>query len=362
MRSHTSWSIGLGRWGGVDVRLHMFFLLFAVCTLFFAWQASQTPGSGDLVWVAIGSLSILLTSILLHECGHYFAAVRTGGAGDEIVVGPLGGLTSMRPPADPFAECVMHLAGPLVNLVLCIVSGTVLQLVVPGSVWGLLHPLAPEGLVEEAGMVGALKLTFWINWVVMLANLLPAFPFDGGRALRAALMGWWPDASPRRAALFVSMLAKFAALVLLVFAGVQGRYFNSPENASRQIPMWFSLALLAIFLYFSAKHEEERVEEIELEDDLFGYDFSQGYMSLEQNNRPQPPQEGHFKRWLAKRRREKHRRQAELEQEEELRVDGILERLHEQGMDQLSTEEQLLLKRVSHRYRQRNSQSPDHSS
>lgn len=356
MRSHTSWSIGLGRWGGNHVRLHMFFLLFAVCTLFFAWQASQEPGSRDLVWIATGSLCILLASILVHEWGHYFAAIRLGGDGDEIVIGPLGGLTSMRPPPDPYSECLMHLAGPLVNLMICLVCGTVLQFLQPGSVLGLLHPLAPRNLVEEAGLIGSLKLTFWINWVVMLANLLPAFPFDGGRALRAALTGWWPDASPRRAAMVVAALAKFAALALLIFAWVQGRYFSPVEQGPAQVPLWFSLAVLAIFLYFSAKHEEERVEEVESDDDLFGYDFSHGYMSLEQGHKPRPPYEGPFKRWLERRRREKLRRQSEIEQEEERRVDEILARLHEQGLAQLSPEEQLLLNRVSHRYRQRNSQ------
>ncbi len=356
MRSHTSWSIGLGRWGGQHVRLHMFFLLFAICTLFFAWQASQEPSSRDFIWIAAGSLGILLTSVLLHEWGHYTAAVRMGGDGDEIVIGPFGGMTSMRPPPDAFAECLMHLAGPLVNLMICLVCGTVLQFSSPGCVMGLLDPLLPLDLVVGSTGIISLKLTFWINWVLMLANLLPAFPFDGGRALRAALTGWWPDASPRRAAMFVATLAKIAALALLIFAVFQGRYFTATEEAPAQIPMWFSLALLAIFLFFSAKHEEDRVEEVESDDDLFGYDFSQGYLSLEQNTKPRPPHEGPFKRWLERKRREKRRRQSEMEQEEECRVDGILERLHEKGMEHLSHEEQLLLKRVSHRYRQRNSQ------
>ena len=359
MRSHTSWSIGLGRWGGNRVRLHMFFLLFAVCTLFLAWQASQEPGSQDLVWIAVGSVVILLASVLLHEWGHYQAAVRMGGDGDEIVIGPLGGMTSMRPPPDPYAECWMHLAGPLVNLLICVIAGAALQFFAPGSVLGLLNPLAPRDLVEEAGVVGTLKLTFWINWVVMLANLLPAFPFDGGRALRAVLMGWWPDASPRRAAFFVSTLAKFAALALLVGAWVQGRYYSSAEAVPATIPLWFSLALLAIFLYFSAKHEEEWGDEPESEDQPFGYDFSQGYMSLEQSSKPSAPHDGPFKRWFDRRKQEKLKRQTEIEQEEERRVDGILARLHETGMDQLSVEERLLLQRVSHRYRQRNSHSSD---
>jgi Zn-dependent protease len=357
MRSHTSWSIGLGRWGGQHVRLHMFFILFAVCTLFFAWQAGQESSSRDLVWIAAGSLGILLASVLLHEWGHYIAAVRTGGDGDEIVIGPFGGMTSMRPPPDPFAECLMHLAGPLVNLTICLICGTVLQLWSTGSVMDLLNPLSPQDLVDEAPVwILTFKLTFWINWVMLLANLLPAFPFDGGRALRAALTGWWPDANPRRAAMFVATLAKFAAFALLVFAGLHGRHVSTLDKPPSQIPIWFSLALLAIFLYFSAKHEEDRIEETKSEDDAYGYDFSEGFMSLEQSGKPPPPHEGPFKRWLERKRREKLRKQSEMEQEEERRVDEILERLHARGMEHLSREEQLLLQRVSHRYRQRNSQ------
>ena len=147
MQGHASWSISLGRWWGVYVRLHMFFLLFAACTLYLSRHVFRDDTS-EFVWIALGSLSLLLLSLILHELGHYFMAVRLGGEGNEIVIGPLGGLASMRTPHGPRSECLVHLAGPAVNLVVCAACGLVLLITNAEGLAGLLHPLAPSGLIE----------------------------------------------------------------------------------------------------------------------------------------------------------------------------------------------------------------------
>ena len=115
------------------------------------------------------------------------------------------------------------------------------------------------------------------------------------------------------------------------------------------------MVILAIFLYFGAKQEEERPTESELEDELFGYDFSEGYTSLERGETRRHDRSGPFARWLEQRREAKRLRQEELEVEEEMLADELLARLHEEGMESLSDEERSLLKRVSARYRQRDS-------
>ncbi len=351
MRHHASSSISLGRWGGLKVRLHISFLLLAVCVLFLAWRESGVPG--EVVWVTAGSLIILLATVLWHEWAHFLAAVRLGGSGDEVVIGPLGGLAPLRAPLELHGECLMHAAGPLANLVVCLVSGVALSVLAGPAVLGLLHPLAPSLLIDavDGALVRGLKLTFWINWVLLLANLLPVFPFDAGRALRAALGGIWPDASPLRATFLVATLTKVTAVLLLVVAWF---FRGSPSPSGPWVPLWFVLVLLAVFLYFSAKHEEERADESDFEDDLFGYDFSQGYTSLERSAPQAAEPVGPFARWLAQRRQTKLRRQQEIEVEEERRVDEILKRLHQHGMEKLSDEERSLLRRVSDRYRQRN--------
>lgn len=343
--------MSLGRWGGVQVRLHMFFLLFAVFTLYLGWLPRAHHGASDLVWKAVASLGILLVSVVLHELGHYAMAIRLGGGGDEILIGPLGGLAPMRPLDEASAECIMHLAGPAVNLSLCLLSGLALAISQDArevSLLGLLHPLAPRNLIDGPAVL--LKLTFWINWVLLLVNLLPAFPFDGGRALRAGLSAAGTEEQRQRAAALVSWVATITSLLLLAVAWLYRRDETSPW-----VPIWFSLTLLAIFLFFGAKQERDRACDTDTDSDLFGYDFSQGYTSLEKSGVPRESG-GFLQRWLERRRRAGLQRQREMEAEEERRVDEILVRLHEQGIDSLSAEDRWLLKRVSARYRRRNSQ------
>jgi Zn-dependent protease len=336
------------RWRGLHVRLHMFFLLFAAFTLFLSSSRSTVAGTSDF-GIAVGFLAILLISVLLHELGHYFTAVHFGGDGRLLVLWPLGGLCPLQPPLDPRHELAMHVAGPLVNLGLCVVSGIGVA-TLAGSEWiGLLHPLAPRdllGAAQTSVVLQACKLTFWVNWVLVLANLLPAFPFDGGRALRSALIAMHPDIRARRAAFLVATLAKLAALVLLVVAALWWKDQTNPL-----VPVWFPLVLLALFLYFSAKQEEEKGEESEADEEFFGYDFSQGYTSLERTSAAPQETVSPFRRWLDERRQARQLREKQIEADEERRVDEILSRLHEQGMDSLSADDRSLLKRVSQRLR-----------
>ena len=348
MHGQASWTLSLGRWGGVNVRLHVFFVLFGAFTLYLGWHDRSL--SEDRSWIAPVGLLLLFVSVLIHELGHYFAARRLEGDADEIVIGPGIGLSPMQPPLEPQAECVMHLAGPIVNLAVFMVSGIVISANGTAQFTGLLNPLQPQLLVEGPAWLVVFKLTCWINWVMVLANLLPAFPFDGGRALRAALSARWPDASPRRAANVVGWVAKLSAGGLVVIA-----WMVLDQPTDQAIPLWFSLVILAIFLYFGAKQEEERPTETEIESDLFGYDFSEGYTSLEQSTERRQDQTGFVTRWFERHRENKRQRRREIEVEEERRADEVLGRLHEQGMNSLSNEERRLLKRVSARYRQRNS-------
>ena len=169
-----------------------------------------------------------------------------------------------------------------------------------------------------------------------------------GAVARAAILAVRPDLAPQRAVLLVTSLAKIVALVLVLIALLMWSDKTNPV-----VPVWFSLVLLAIMLYFSARQEEDRVVEANLEDPSFGYDFSQGFTSLERTSRSPTESAGPFRRWLDERRQARLQQQRDLEEEEERRVDEILGRLHEHGMESLSGEERSLLQRVSQRYRHR---------
>ncbi len=343
--------MGLGRWSGIQVRLHAFFLLFAAFTLYLSWLADRGDGPG---YLPLGGLSVglLLLSVLLHELGHLYAAHRLGGGGDQLLLGPLGGLQPLRLPPDPQGALIVCLAGPVVNLVVCVIClPWLLSLETTQQVLGLLNPLHPEALVQgESAWVVAVKLAFWINWLLFLVNLLPAFPFDGGRAVHAISELLWDEAGRRHGPAIAGGCARITAVVLLIVAWI----FRDTGNDL--LPLWFPLVLLAIFLFFSARSEQPQRSSPSSVDHVFGYDFSQGYTSLEKSTQaasPPAPPPGLWQRWLQQRRDARQQRKSRQEAEEEQRVDEILDRLHQHGMDSLSAEDRSLLERVSLRYRNR---------
>ncbi|HVX62739.1 MAG TPA: site-2 protease family protein [Pirellulales bacterium] len=343
MRDLLTWNISLGRWAGVQVRLHVFFVLFAVVALHLASKA-PTP---QPLYGAAACLGLLLASVLAHEAGHCFLARRLGGHADQIVIWPFGGLVNVNVPHEPQNELAVALAGPLVNLAVCLVTAPWLLIVYREPMLPLLNPLTPP-IGEEAVLSwqAGLMWAFWINWLLALVNLLPAYPLDGGRVLRSLL---WATTrySFRDSAAVAARVAKFTALALWLAAWLVN---GDPEYAFAALP----LALIGVLLFFGARQETERLSEQETEDAFFGYDFSQGYTSLEKTLAPpRSPRPGMFKKWLAERRAARLLRQQQLEAEEERRVDDVLARLHESGPHSLSDDDRALLDRVSARYRNR---------
>ena len=357
MRDQGIWSFSLGRWSGVYVRLHAFFLLFAVFTLYIGWLLSSNDS--NTTWLSLFCVIVLLVSVLVHELGHVCTAARLGGGADEIVIGPLGGLSSVRIPHEPQSELLAITAGPLVNFAICIITAAALVFFNVRDVAALLHPLRPEGIAEGPAIISALKLTLWINWLLILVNLIPAYPFDGARALRAGIMCLWPNIDSRQVVLVVARLAKVVAFALVIVAWL---YRKEVTPSELPVPTWFPMVMLAIFVFFSARVEEGRLESDDADDGFFGYDFSQGYTSLERSIDGGSPQSstkttepiaGPLVRWLQNRREQKERRRIANEAEEDRRVDDILHRLHETGLDKLSLEDRRLLDRVSARLRSR---------
>lgn len=352
MQDHATWSISLGRWGGVQVRLHAFFLLFAAFTLYLSQRHDDASDAAKFGWFAVASLGLLLASVLLHEVGHLWAGRRLGAYADQIVLGPFGGIVPLKGALEARPDLLLQSAGPIFNLGVCILC---IPILLSGLTWGdiagLLHPLSPKGLTFDLTAIALTKLAFWINWVLAIINLLPAFPFDGGRLLRAAILIRWPDFGRRGASMIVSSTAKIAAVGTIIVALV----VDFGDIQQSLLPARYALILLAILLFFSARQQERREEKDERESDLlYGYDLSQELDDFdsdteEENVEPTGP----LTRWIEKRRELKIKRQEEIEQEEERRVDDILARLHSHGMQSLSSEDRALLERVSARYRSR---------
>lgn len=358
MRNPRVWSVSLGRWWSVDVRLHMMFFIVAAFVLLLTSQFS-----GASPWLAPTILLTLFVSVLLHEVAHVVVARRLGGYAEDIVLTPFGGHNSVRVPYEPHSELVALMAGILANATICFICGIMLGL--NGvKIWGLLQPtvsfLRPDDPgVMEITRVSLLQTIFWVNWSLILVNLLPAYPFDAGQAMQSLMTFFWPELEPKHTHGLICRLGKVLAAVALIAAWFSQQH--EQYELGPQPPLWFALVMLSIYMYFSSRSEEVQQKEVEQQEDtVFGYDFSQGYTSLERSAQKEEAKQFQAEpsllgKWLERRREVQREREQEQEAEDERRIDEVLQRLHEHGMPNLSKDDRALLNRVSERYRSRES-------
>jgi Zn-dependent protease len=346
MRDYSSWTLSAGRIGGVPVRLHASLIFGLIFAVYIADRA--IPNDPDSWIYGVLASLIWFGGLLVHQFGHLYAAHRVGANVDRIVIGPLGDMAPATVPQEPNRELIVVLAGP-------IVQAFVLLVVTPAMIVSgedlkeyLLSPLGPHNFLAGGFGQTILKLAFWSNWLLFLVNILPALPLDAGRALCCGLRS---SLSENRFA--TAAVARGGTIVTVIALSLWA--FLAQNAADKAIvPIWLPLCLLSVYLVFTVRNEAARLDDDERDGDLLGYDFSQGYTSLEQSGeKPRRREPNVVQRWLERRREEKRRRAREVEEEEERRVDEILARVKDVGLEALSPEERALLHRVSERYRNR---------
>jgi Zn-dependent protease/CBS domain-containing protein len=175
MEAHMRWSWKLGQIFGIGVYIHATFWLLILLVLYSSWAQGHTPARA-----AAGVLFVLAVfgCVVLHEFGHALTARRFGIRTKDITILPIGGLARLeRMPDDPKQEIWVALAGPAVNVAIAAVLYLGLGTIGGRLAW------------TEFDWTGAKLLTDLLDVNIWLAlfNLIPAFPMDGGRVLRAAL-------------------------------------------------------------------------------------------------------------------------------------------------------------------------------
>ncbi len=202
-----------------------FFVLFLVIfwlSQFYGDLLGETSSSSTPFLLAIASAFGFFGSIVLHELGHAFVALRHGIGISSIQLWIFGGMARMSRESDsPRTEFQVAVAGPLVTLAIVVVLTAI---GVGAAGWGDFREAA---LVESsAGTSGVLAMVAWlamINFLVLIFNLLPAFPMDGGRVVRA--IAWWRSGNRASATRFAANLGRVfgylfvGAGLLLVFDG-----------------------------------------------------------------------------------------------------------------------------------------------
>ncbi len=244
-----NWSIPAGRVFGVELRIHLTFFFL----LLFVWlteSASHGPASAGRGLALVG---IVFASVILHELGHALVSTHAGIPAKAIILLPIGGITLLdetRQPVEPGIltwkrDISIAIAGPVVNLAIAFAAASILLAVAPEihlwtKPWDLQSGNLPRAVV-------------WANLWLGLFNLLPAYPLDGGKVLRALLSrSMDPVRATRRA---IAIGQAFATLFMLT-----GMLWN----------IW--LTMIGFFLFIAAQLEERSavfqsvLETVRLED------------------------------------------------------------------------------------------------
>jgi Zn-dependent protease len=364
MRDPFYWSFPLGRLFGINIRVHWLFPLIALGLLLrVAWEKNAIPGA----WIDVTMvLTLLFGSVLVHEFGHCFGARHVNGDASEVLLWPLGGLAQVDIPNTARAHFITAASGPLVNFGLCVVAAGVLPLVHDQSLQPPWNPLVVpvrgvdlDGTYTQAhseeiarpvwsgggtawistySVAAWVARLFWVNYILFLLNvLIIGFPLDGGRMFQSVLWGYLGY----RQATFIAVFAGFFFVFVVALFGIV---------TNELLPV-----CLAVFIGLTCKHQY-LILETGGDESVFGYDFSQGYTSLERDQ-PQPaappPRLSWWQRWQQARAAKKLQRETETRAADERRMDGLLEKISAHGMGSLTDEERRFMKHFSDRYKNR---------
>src|ERR1700722_14717118 len=169
-----SWSVNIGSIAGTAIRVHVTFLLFLIWIFAAGWASGGAEdGLNSLLFMVL-----VFPCVLAHEFGHIFTARAFGVATPDVTLLPIGGVARLeRIPEKPSEEFLVAIAGPLVNVAIALVLMAVMQA----------HFDAQTLAAVERTNVSLVDRLAEVNLFLALFNLIPAFPMDGGRVLRALL-------------------------------------------------------------------------------------------------------------------------------------------------------------------------------
>jgi Zn-dependent protease/CBS domain-containing protein len=221
------WSINIGRIAGTAVRIHITFLLF----LGWIFLASWYSGGPEAAWSSLAFMILLFACVLAHEFGHIFTARAFGVPTPDVTLLPIGGVARLeRIPEKPTEELLVALAGPAVNVVIAI-----------ALVLFLGADLRAGNLAAmERAHISMIDRLAAVNLFLAVFNMIPAFPMDGGRVLRALL-------AIRLGHLRATEIAASIGQVVAFGLGFLGLFGN---------PL---LIFIAIFVYLAASSEAQLV-------------------------------------------------------------------------------------------------------
>lgn len=230
---------------GIPIKLHWTFILMFPLGLYLM----EMPGFGidNLIFFSILFL-LISVCVIFHEYGHALAAKYYGIKTDDIILSPLFGVARIQKlPDNPLGEFIVAIAGPAVNVILGIVFLIYLQIINPEFLsvfsYELYHSFISEGkrinnLPEDFTKINlTIAILIFVNLGLVVFNLIPAFPMDGGRMFRAFLHSFMDKLAATRIAAF---LGKAISFIIFLLSVIYGQYI---------------MALIGVFIYYMAASE-----------------------------------------------------------------------------------------------------------
>jgi len=218
------WSLKIGRFSGIDVRMHITFLLLV------GYVALIYGRQGQSVSAAVAEMAFILTvfmCVILHEFGHALAARRYGIKTRDIILLPIGGVARLeKMPTNPLHELWISIAGPAVNVVIAAIL----------FMWIKLSASFDPFQVMTVTAGPFFERILAVNLFMIAFNMIPAFPMDGGRVLRAVL-------AMRSGHCRATQIAASIGQGIAVFFGLIGLFYNP------------FLMFIALFVWFGASQE-----------------------------------------------------------------------------------------------------------
>lgn len=313
----------------IRVRMHASLLLLLALTLI---TAGTSIGIG--VQNAITASAILFGIILVHEFGHCFAARSVGGDANDILMWPLGGLAFADAPKRPWPQFVTAAGGPLVNVGICLITAAVLLVLNRHETDFTWNPLSHKFHIPYGNP--AAYYIWWIfivSWGLLLFNLLPIYPLDGGQLFQTLL---WFKLGYYRSMMIATVVGMCGSVLLAMFG-------------LTQLGSWSGLLLIFIaansFMYcYQMRAQLKAAGPWEFQEDE-GPDFS---ASLWKADEDKPK-----KRRLSRRAVRRLRKQQQAEEAEQARLDAILAKVSAHGMQSLTWSEKRALRKATERQRRR---------
>lgn len=349
MNQNHSWSLSLGKWVGVPVRVHALLVLFVV--LIFGIDFNSVGQSAGLLSTALVTSAVLVLSLVVHELAHVFAIHNVGGRINSITLMPWGGNSDYEFPAQRSLRLISILAGPFVNFAIFLFGAALLIQSSNENLLSLIHPFRPHHFLTADPATSLVQIVTWINFQLMLTNLLPCFPFDGAQILRTIFQSLNPSLPQYRIESAIRVSGTAVALTMMGFAWLMRDFQVGPVQ-----PTWAIWLIGGITLYFAARHSfyahtaQDVIPWDEAKSAVLASDSLTDSGSFYMFGESEDPE---YSKWLVEKQEERIRDELQIEQQEFESADSILEKLHRDGIDAISKEEQRLLQRVSERLRRK---------